>query len=562
MVKARKSHANPVEKQNLFFKGTIMKRLNISFIFLVIGVFFYTSCDAIIEPADLQDVNDTIRAMGYLEQEPELASPIVLEDNIAADDPDHPDRPDDLPGFYNTVRKEKAATGFDENLLLNPTTDIIWLGSIFDGNSITSGEYTPISAKRGPMTFSISIPMGTQWVTIPETTLNLVRQGITDIVTSEVLSGNPADTQLTQENVYSSDQVKIAAGVHFRGWGASFNSSFSFGTGNVRSRVLVKFLQIYYTLDMNLPDEPDDLFASGVTWRDIHSQIRGNVSPVYVSSIKYGRMGLLAVESDYSEEEVKVAFDMAYNAIIAGGGASLDTEYKKIISESTIKVRIYGGSGESACQIFGYDSFVNWIKTGGDFSKESPGAPLSYTLRYVKDNSVARVILASEYYVRDAVQIQNKFRIKVTGIENMSEGTGSGETSANILHLNSFAGYGDQDVTDNRIWNNPTMKLPPRKPVAINASHDYEFERDRLEEAYIKLELLLTIFDYSFIWGSRTLTIGQVIDDIGKNGFSGDNPDKCYYLCTDGNFDDLPSIIKALTSNFDLRISYIIEPIE
>ncbi|MBN1696192.1 MAG: thiol-activated cytolysin family protein [Spirochaetales bacterium] len=537
-------------------------KTNIIFLCIAAGIFLLTGCDAIIEPADLQNVNDTIRSMEYLDQEPELASPLVLEDNISADDPDHPDRPDDLPGFYNSVRKEKAATGFDENLLLNPTNDIIWIGSVFDGNSITSGEYRPVSAKRGPMTFSISIPMAQQWVTVPEATLNYVRQGITDIVTSEVLAGNPADTQLTQENVYSSDQVKIAAGVHFRGWGASLKSSFSFGTKNVRSRVLVKFLQIYYTLDMNLPDEPDDLFASGVTWRDIQSQIRGNVSPVYVSSVKYGRMGLLAVESDYSEEEVKVAFKMAYDAIVAGGGASLDIEYKNIISESTINVRIYGGSGESACQIFGYESFVDWIKKGGEFSKASPGAPLSYTLRYVRDNSVARVILASEYYVRNAVQIQNKFRIKVTGIENMSDGSGAGQTDANLFHLNSYAGYGEEDVTDNRIWNNPKMALPPRKPVPINASHEYEFDRERLEDAYIKLEFLLTLLNYSAVWGSRTLSIGQVIDDIAKNGFSGDNPDKCYYLYMDADLDGMPGFILSIFANFNLRISYLIEPIE
>jgi thiol-activated cytolysin len=58
----------------------------------------------------------------------------------------------------------------------------------------------------------------------------------------------------------------------------------------------------------------------------------------------------------------------------------------------------------------------NYIADGGNFSAESPAAPLAYTLRYIREDfPVARVVLATEYPVRTCYEAYQKFRVEVYG---------------------------------------------------------------------------------------------------------------------------------------------------
>jgi thiol-activated cytolysin len=58
----------------------------------------------------------------------------------------------------------------------------------------------------------------------------------------------------------------------------------------------------------------------------------------------------------------------------------------------------------------------NLITKGGNYTKDSPGAALSYKLRYLKDNSVTNVILASEYNVRQCQKVFSKYEVKLERI--------------------------------------------------------------------------------------------------------------------------------------------------
>ena len=53
--------------------------------------------------------------------------------------------------IYHTDYYE-AAAGFDEQIVLNPQTDVIYPGALVKGESILDGTYTLIPAKRKPIT--------------------------------------------------------------------------------------------------------------------------------------------------------------------------------------------------------------------------------------------------------------------------------------------------------------------------------------------------------------------------------------------------------------------------
>ena len=46
----------------------------------------------------------------------------------------------------------EAAAGYDEQIVLNPQTDVIYPGALVKGESILDGTYTLIPAKRSPIT--------------------------------------------------------------------------------------------------------------------------------------------------------------------------------------------------------------------------------------------------------------------------------------------------------------------------------------------------------------------------------------------------------------------------
>jgi len=98
----------------------------------------------------------------------------------------------------------------------------------------------------------------------------------------------------------------------------------------------------------------------------------GAYSPVYVSSLTFGRMGLFFLESSYSVAEVTAALEGTLSNLSIGG--SISSTYKTILNTSIIKVYATGGSGAAAVEaISGYDGFVNFVKSGGKFNQDSRG---------------------------------------------------------------------------------------------------------------------------------------------------------------------------------------------
>jgi thiol-activated cytolysin len=138
--------------------------------------------------------------------------------------------------------------------------------------------------------------------------------------------------------------------------------------------------------------------------------------PVYVSSITYGRMVVFTFESEYSDEEMGAALDFAYS-----GGADVSGQvsvsYKDIISNSKITAFILGGDAGTAVQaIDSYDALIDFIKAGGNYSKDSPGAAIAYKLNYLKDNSPARMSETTNYDVKTCDRVSQKVRVILNSI--------------------------------------------------------------------------------------------------------------------------------------------------
>lgn len=289
----------------------------------------------------------------------------------------------------------EAAAGFNEQIVLNPQTDVIYPGALIKGESILDGTYTLIPAERRAITISTSLTGGnTVSVTVDDPKLSTIREAINNLMSQEY-DVPPANMGFTIEQAYSEQQLNMSLQASYKGPGYNIAGGFDYSNKQIKTRLVAKFIQCYYTLDMDLPDQPSDLFKE-----DVNRSIFGVYMPMYVSTVTFGRMALFTIESELTESEVRAYLNGSY----AGINSSNSADFEQLNAHSTMKVYILGGSGSSAgATINGFEDFKNYIQDGGNYSKTSPGAPISYKLRYIRDNSIGKIVFAASYPIVTAI---------------------------------------------------------------------------------------------------------------------------------------------------------------
>jgi thiol-activated cytolysin len=378
----------------------LRQRLGVSML-LVLGCLFLTQCgeDKATNPTS---IDQNIVALFHLDQITPYSERAVGEEEINTYECDGRT-------YECTEQEHEVAAAFDWQLSLNPTSDVIWPGGLINGATIPTGEYTPIVADRAPLTVSISLVhiAGDKSKTVEHPALSSMRNAIAEILAQEVTGATAAFVTFEIEDIHSESQLDIALGATYRRGLSSVKDQFNFSNTEVLSRTLVKFMQVYYTIDVDVPQRPSDLFDSSVTWSDLDGQIGGSTSPMYVSSISYGRMALFTFESRYSSTQVKNALDATYESVKDGGSGHLSYEYETMLAETSIKGTIIGGSGASAVDVVnGFEGLKTYMTQGGNYDKNTAAAPLSYTLRYLSDNGICQVVLAQNYVVRSCNEMK------------------------------------------------------------------------------------------------------------------------------------------------------------
>ncbi|MGE5182157.1 MAG: thiol-activated cytolysin family protein [Acidobacteriota bacterium] len=349
-------------------------------------------------------------------------------------------------GDYScTTENLQETRQFDRIIAYAANSDSLWPGAVVSADSVVSGLFTQIVLPRAPQTISVSLENldGSKQAAIPSPTLASYRDALAGILDSQITGATAANLYSEIEQVHSQDQLNLALGVN-ASWGlgiASLKSSFDFSNTQIRSRYIVRYMQTYYTVDLDAPSTPGQLFAPSVTLGDVKGKMDETRPPVYVSSVTYGRMVLFTFESQYSDEELGAALQFAY----AGGAdvsGDVSVTYKEILSQSKITAFILGGDAGSAVQtIDSYDNLIAFIKQGGNYSKDSPGAPIAYKLAYLKDNSPARMSFTTQYEQHDCVRVAQKVKVTLrqiavdSGGDQNTYGTvdASGTTSTSLF---------------------------------------------------------------------------------------------------------------------------------
>jgi hypothetical protein len=317
-----------------------------------------------------------------------------------------------------------------------PNSATLWPGNVVQGQDAEHGILTPIGLPRAPMSFSVSLESlaGSPVGHMEQPSLSAFREERNRILSAGTTGATPAKISYDLHRVYDESQTAVALGGSLEWFGGSLSSMFNYSNNLQATKILVDFTQAYYTIDVDTPGLPSDLFTEEVSLEQIETFMGDDNPPMYVQSITFGRRVIFAVESTHSENEVRFALEAGFNAFLAGAEIMLETQHRTVIEESKMSALVLGGAGSDAVKtVSGFEGLVEYIQAGGDYSQASPGAEIAYKLAYF-DNTGVKLALTTDYSERQCYDSA----IDVTGELARLEYVGGNDDGATSVDV-----YGD-----------------------------------------------------------------------------------------------------------------------
>lgn len=304
----------------------------------------------------------------------------------------------------------------EEFPIFSPNADVIWPGAALQGASITSPTPDRIIAKRGTGKVVINNITGTfhSSESVPEVTISNILGAANKIIADQP-DKFPANLAISIERVRTKEEfaLRLQANASFFGLFSS-SASFNFDENDVYSRFLVTLNQAFYALIFERPPRVQDFFHPDVTPGDLAPFIGPNNPPAYISSVTYGRIFYLLIESteDWRSMSGSISADFLF------GGASGSFKHISELKNLRVQAFAFGGDKDEALNavlggLSNLQSFLTSLKAGAQIRS---ALPLSYVLRSVRSDKVVKNGLATEYVIKDcAPQFSNGITITHRG---------------------------------------------------------------------------------------------------------------------------------------------------
>lgn len=312
---------------------------------------------------------------------------------------------------YGCISRQASLTATpDDVVIYSPDSEILYLGSLLTGEGYVGGigtlEELPIR-QRAPLTISIDLLAENNTRVVENPDLSTVKQAIGGLIEEATNTGLVAGANIssTISESHSVEQGALSIGLSARYMNASVKANLETSRSDEQTSLQIRFLHRMFTVSMVLPQTPGELFSDEFTQARLDEQVAaGRIGPdnvpVYVSSIVYGRMLVATMTSSSSQNEMEAALKANYDAVIAGGEASLTQAQRELLEESEIKIVAIGGSAA------GVEEMLRTGNLRDYFNIEAPlttAVPLSYTIRSVSDNAIAAVSETTSYELKECL---------------------------------------------------------------------------------------------------------------------------------------------------------------
>ena len=411
-----------------------------------------------------------------------------------------------IPGYWvSKTKKYTISQAFDETILLDPTTDIIYPGCALKGNSIGDGTYAAITdCQLGDITFSINLsPENPAEKSKTKYTVKNIRKSdyqdaLNEWATMQFKEGAQTTIQ-SVEKITNNTELVVKLGAAVKSSIADVSTSFGFNFNKKKNHILAKVIQKVFSVSTDFPRNTPTIFNK------VDKTYFENYQPVYVSNINYGRILYLCIDTDESEKDVQAALDFAIKKIKNTDvtiDANAETKYKNILSKSDIHITMLGGGATLQREVT--NANLEAVKRFLDQHVPiNQLQPISFSLRFAVDNSQARVLTSNVYTITQKDFVQDFKRIRLSFRVVGAKATKDDGRLPNMnwkAVLNGSLGMQANGEDETTLWtvNNldvPYKTLKENKTVAINGDDAYlEITRKKDETVQDMTETRSVIF--------------------------------------------------------------------
>ncbi len=211
---------------------------------------------------------------------------------------------------------------------------------------------------------------------------------------------NPSNSSYRTSTSYTSEQLAIDVGLNVKWASSSVASEFSTTSSTTSTVAMMVYKQVFYTVTLDTPASPAAMFADSVMPSALDAAMTDAAPPAYVHAVNYGRIIMFRMETSEAVEAVDMAATMKYAAGVSVD-MSLESKYKSILQKSSMTAVTIGGNAEVASQAVTAQSFGDLVPiiSGANavYSKSNPGVAIAYTVRFLKDSSIAKMGYTTDY---------------------------------------------------------------------------------------------------------------------------------------------------------------------
>ena len=285
--------------------------------------------------------------------------------------------------------------------LFNTNAEVIYPGNLLQWKSLSEGTPAPIVVKRAGGTISYNLNEGIGSFTVEEVKKSTIQSAMNSIIANS--SGVvPANFKLEIEEVQSQEELAASLGISFQNFTTSIGNNMTFSREKSYNRFLVKLTQQYYTMSFDLPTSLEDIFHPVVTAEQLATYIQQDNPGTFISSVTYGRVFHMLVESTASRQDMRASLQASYKSIAGKIEGEIDINSFKSLENVKIKVIAYGGDAEGTFQILGESTVENIADKIAKSTDIKAGLPLSYVVRSLEDPSqIVQTNLATEYTIKN-----------------------------------------------------------------------------------------------------------------------------------------------------------------
>ena len=317
--------------------------------------------------------------------------------------------------FVVVEKVKKNLSSSHADVAINSNGDI-YLGALFKANQdLLENKPQQISLDRSKGRISVDLPgmVGGDSYVDANPTASGMQEGVNTLLNrwhEKYAAKNPAPARMQYESTsaYSMNQLKAKFGSDFEKVGVNLKIDFEAVNKGEKQVEVVDFKQIYYTANFDAPKNPSDVFAPGVTVDQLKARgIDEKTPPVYVSSVSYGRQMYVKFETTSKSTELKAAI----NAVIKGVPIKPESEWARVLKNTTVTVSIVGGNADGAARVVTgtVEDLKKLIQEGATFSTQNPAVPISYKTAFLKDNQVATIQSNTDYIETKVTSYKNGY---------------------------------------------------------------------------------------------------------------------------------------------------------